>query len=154
MILEREDFCDITCLLRFLWSECRVAIHSAIDSPGSSLQYLLENIINFIGEHISEDLSCSRLAGEFGVSANYISQLFYRGMKCGVSEYVQNQRMELARQLLRYPKMNIAEVADYCGYKQANYFIKVYKKQYGCTPLLYRIQQAHSPSEAAPRNGT
>ena len=58
---------------------------------------------------MTEDINCSRLADEFGVSANYVAQLFARGMFCGFSEYVRTQRLELSCELLRNSKMNIGE---------------------------------------------
>ena len=129
---------DVTSLLNFIWEECRAAVHSTITTPRSGPQYLLEQILAFIGESLQEDISCSHVASQFGISANYVAQLFVRNMPCTFSEYVRDQRLELAQQLLKHSEMNIGEISDYCGYKQANYFIKVYKKQYGHTPLTYR----------------
>ena len=140
-VLTRKERPDIQSLLKFLWQECRSAVCSGIYIPQSGPQHMLENIIAFIGEHLTEKINCSRLASEFNISANYIAQLFAREMSCGFSEYVRNQRLELAQQLLINSNMNVSEIADYCGFNQTNYFIKVYKKQYGYTPLKYRISR-------------
>jgi AraC-like DNA-binding protein len=45
----------------------------------------------------------------------------------------------MAKMLLTNSKMNVAEIADYCGFSRANYFISQFKKQYHRTPLAYRI---------------
>lgn len=140
-VSNRVTFPDVTPLLKFLWSECRIAINSSINVPQSGPQHLLGNIMIFISEHLTENLSCSRVASVFGVNANYVSQLFNRGMTCGVSDYVSKQRLELARELLKNSQMNVTEIADYCGFKQSNYFIRVFKKQYGYTPLTYRTSR-------------
>ena len=131
---------NIDPLLQFLWAECLAAIRSEHSIARSEPQYLLEKIIYFISDHLTEDINCSRLANEFGVSVNYVAQLFARGMFCGFSEYVRMQRLELSCELLRNSKMNIGEIADYCGFNQPNYFIKIFKKKYGETPLNYRIK--------------
>lgn len=131
---------DVAPLFQFLWSECLAAVRSEYAISHSEPQFLLEKIIYFISDHLTEDINCSRLADEFGVSANYVAQLFARGMSCGFSEYVRTQRLELSCELLQNSKMNIGEIADYCGFKQSNYFIKIFKKTYGETPLNYRIK--------------
>jgi AraC-like DNA-binding protein len=41
---------------------------------------------------------------------------------------------------LRNSDMSIGEIADYCGFSYANYFIRVFKKHYNCTPLEYRMR--------------
>lgn len=136
----RKDHPDPDYLLKFICLECRAAVLSSIHVPQTGPQYLLENIIAFIGKHLTEDLSCSRLANEFCISANYVAQLFAREMSCGFSEYIRNQRLELARMLLKNTNMNVGEIASYCGFSQASYFIFLYKKKYGFTPLGYRTE--------------
>lgn len=137
-IVNRKKHSDINPLLKFMWSECYAAIHSMKPGTISSPQYLIAKITAFIDEHLTENLTCSYIANEFKITPNYVAQLFAREMVCGFSEYICRQRLELAQELLRNSKMNVGEIADYCGYNQANYFIRVYKKQYGHTPLTYR----------------
>ena len=151
-VMARKKKPDVQLLLKFLWQECRSAICSGIHLPQSGPQHMLENIIDFIGEHLTEKINCSRVASEFNISANYVAQLFAREMSCGFSEYVCNLRLELAKQLLINSNMNISEIADYCGFNQTNYFIKLYKNQYGCTPLKYRIS-LDLPGNEKPRSG-
>jgi AraC-like DNA-binding protein len=126
-------------LLRYLWSECRLALRASNNALHSASEYLLENIIDYIQEHLGETLNCSRVGAEFGISANYVAQLFAREMSCGFSKYVGRQRLEMAKMLLANSRMNVAEIADYCGFSRANYFISQFKKQVQMTPLAYRI---------------
>ncbi len=142
--ISRPNHPDPAPLLKYLWSECRLVLHSAIDKPHSGPEYLLENIIDYIEEHLTEDINCSRVGAEFGISANYVAQLFTREMSCGFSKYVANQRLEMAQMLLTNSRMNVAEIADYCGFSRPNYFISLFKKQYEMTPLAYRIEHSQT----------
>jgi AraC-like DNA-binding protein len=57
-----------------------------------------------------------------------------------LTNYVNQKRMELAANLLSHSDKQIQEIADACGILDANYFIKLFKKQYGITPSQYRDQ--------------
>ncbi|UKI30820.1 MAG: helix-turn-helix domain-containing protein [Lentisphaeria bacterium] len=72
------------------------------------------------------------------MSGNYVSQLFARHMHCGFSEYLTGQRLELARRLLLHSDLNVGEIASCCGFRHANYFIRVFRGRFHCTPLHYR----------------
>ena len=104
--------------------------------------YLLERILVYIEEHLCTELSCDLVGEHFGVSGNYIAQVFARNMNCGFSEYVTRLRMELARSLLEYSSLNVGEIAARCGFRQMNYFIRVFRGRFHCTPLHYRMNAA------------
>ena len=111
--------------------------------------YLLERILVYIEEHLCTELSCDLVGEHFGVSGNYIAQVFARNMNCGFSEYVTRLRMELARSLLEYSSLNVGEIAARCGFRQMNYFIRVFRRRHFCTPLRYRLK-FRSRSEREP----
>ncbi|MEI8245716.1 MAG: helix-turn-helix transcriptional regulator [Lentisphaerota bacterium] len=130
---------DFLSFLQLIVDECETAMHSRTGEQMPNSQYLLENIITFVDDHLREELSCGRIADEFKINANYVAQLFVRFRQCGFAEYVRDMRLELAASLLRSSRMNIGEIADYCGFSQANYFIRVFKKHYAMTPHNYRL---------------
>lgn len=51
-----------------------------------------------------------------------------------VTDYIEKNRMNLANTLLYSTKKNIAEIAQECGFANANSFNKAYKRIYGCSP--------------------
>ena len=55
-----------------------------------------------------------------------------------VSDYLQKLRCEQASRLLRQTNTPVSEISAYVGYPDNNYFVKVFKKQYGMTPSAYR----------------
>lgn len=127
-------------ILRALLQECIFALNTPESNVPDTSHYLLEKILVYMEEHSGTELSCDTIGEQFGVSGNYIAQIFARNMNCGFSEYLTGLRMELARGLLEHSEMNVGEIASCCGFRQANYFIRVFRRRYACTPLRYRIR--------------
>lgn len=55
-----------------------------------------------------------------------------------ISQYITEIRVQHAKELLRDRSMKLYDVALNTGYKDANYFTKIFKKAYGVTPSEYR----------------
>ncbi len=54
-----------------------------------------------------------------------------------MNEYIIQQRMEQARRLFHSGNGNISLVAHSVGFDDANYFSRVFKKQFGISPTRY-----------------
>jgi AraC-like DNA-binding protein len=54
------------------------------------------------------------------------------------AKYVINERIILAKDLIKLPYMNIEDVAEQCGFSTLTYFFKTFKKITGETPSAYR----------------
>ena len=85
-----------------------------------------------------ETLSLNTLAEQLGVTPNYLSSLFRREMGITFSAYLENYRMERAKDLLRDVRHKVYEVASAVGYGDARHFGKVFKSHTGRTPLEFR----------------
>ena len=126
-------------ILNAVWSLCRFALAAPGEQPGNASHRLLEEVLDYLERHLGEPVTCAEVGRHLRVSGNYVSQLFARHMHCGFSEYLTGQRLELARRLLFSSDMNVGEIAAYCGFRQANYFIRVFRSRFNCTPLRYRV---------------
>lgn len=129
----------VTEIWRTLLQECIFILRQLEVGESENTHYLLERILVYIEENLGTELSCDVVGEQFGVTGNYIAQIFARNMDCGFSEYVTRLRMELACSLLEYSTLNVGEIAVRCGFRQMNYFIRVFRRRYFCTPLRYRI---------------
>ena len=88
-----------------------------------------------------EYLSLNWLARVINVSESYLSRAFTEIYQTSPQEYIFRQKMSLAQCLLQDKKHpSIEEVAQKLHYCNANYFIKVFKKHCGKTPLQYQRQ--------------
>jgi len=100
---------------------------------------IIRGVLDYIASHYGEeDLSTARIAEHFHFSPAYMNVLFKQEMKVTLKQYLSNYRLERAKMLLGQCGMKITEIAEKCGYTNANYFSKVFREATGMTPVEYR----------------
>jgi len=92
----------------------------------------------FVAERLHEDLSLQRMADYVYMHPTHLSKIYKKETGEGISEYLTRLRMERAAQLLGSSDVKIYEIGCMTGYMNANYFIKVFRRQFGLTPQEYR----------------
>ena len=95
-------------------------------------------LTRFLQEHLADEISLNVLAGEFHLSAQYISQLFKSEIGVNFLSYLTNIRMTRAKKLLASTDLPISEVSQQSGYADYRVFTKAFKKSEGVTPSQYR----------------
>ncbi|MBR4862231.1 MAG: helix-turn-helix domain-containing protein [Firmicutes bacterium] len=100
--------------------------------------YYVGKAITLIHYDVTADLSLSTIAEQINVNSSYLSKLFRKECGCTLTEYVHRKRMERSLILLRDERKRIQDIAEECGFQDTTYFIRVFKKQYGTTPSVYR----------------
>ena len=126
--------CEVLCdVLRALRTE------SALGGAGK-----LDAILWYVHEHYRESLTNSRLGEHFGFHKNYVSALIkgYTGMP--LHKYLNHVRLSHALDMLSGGERSISEIAAECGIHDVNYFIKLFKKQTGFTPKVFRENASRS----------
>jgi two-component system response regulator YesN len=104
--------------------------------------HIVSNVKKYISEHIRERLVLDKVAAAFGISPNYLSQLFGKYSDLGFSEYVNSCKIRESKELLATGRYKVYEVADMLGYESAFYFSKVFKKVEGIAPTEY-LERPH-----------
>lgn len=84
------------------------------------------------------DLSVSMLASSLGCSADYLSRLFHQERRVTLNRWIVNERINMARELLRDQRYNISEVGWACGFNSPSYFVRVFRTHTNLTPLAFR----------------
>ena len=90
-----------------------------------------------IDEDICDDSSVEELAGLCSMSGTHFRRCFRDAFGVSPSEYRQNVRLARAKELLFTRLYRISEVAEMCGYNDANYFARIFKSKTGKTPAEY-----------------
>ncbi|SHF91344.1 monosaccharide ABC transporter substrate-binding protein, CUT2 family [Flavobacterium fluvii] len=112
-----------------------------IETDGLSLierEFL--NKINLILEKHLDDSSFSveELAGKLSISRVQLYRKVKAVLGIGVGDYINNFRLEKAKELLMTTSMNISEIAYSCGFTSPNYFSTTFKTKYGIPPKDFR----------------
>jgi AraC-like DNA-binding protein/ligand-binding sensor protein len=84
-----------------------------------------------------EKATIQDLARDLKLSAGHLGRVYSRTTGQTLEEYLIRQRLELAKRLLLNPRLQVAEVADRCGFCNPAYFASVFKKYMHCTPRAY-----------------
>ena len=104
---------------------------------------LFEEAKKYILTHLSNpDLCLAEVSLVAGMSSGYFSAQFSKVTGTGFREYITNQRVRRAKQLLEQSQKSIESIAEECGFLSASYFITVFKKQMGMTPGIFRKLQS------------
>ena len=70
--------------------------------------------------------------------ATYLSSIFKQYTKTGFKEYVTSVRIERSKYLLKETDLKVYEIAKQCGYPDAAYFVRLFKKEVGISPNRFR----------------
>lgn len=103
----------------------------------SNVNFMVENVTKYIASNIDKRLTLHDTALTFNISPNYLSQLFKKYRNVGFNEYVTQQKINAAKELLQQGSLRVYEIADRLGFENAFYFSKVFKKYEGCSPREY-----------------
>lgn len=99
--------------------------------------HVVTNVQKYIRNHVGEKLTLNDVAAVFGISPNYLSMLFKKYSELGFTDYINQCKINKAKELIENNNLKIYEIADQLGFDNAFYFSKVFKKQEGCSPKEY-----------------
>ena len=92
--------------------------------------------------HVEKNIQLGQLASNLFVTKNHISNLFKRETGITLGQYISKVKVERAKILLSDSILLTYEISLKLGYKDAEYFSKVFKKYTGITPTAYQAGDA------------
>lgn len=92
----------------------------------------------YIYSHIKERITIEDLADALGVSASYLSRLFKKEAGISVSAYIRKQKIDMAKNLLRFSDYSMIEIANRLSFSSQSHFIQQFREVEGITPKKYR----------------
>lgn len=110
-----------------------------IDQNGIDKSYwIVEKAKRFIVDRYRTDLKASEVAAWLKITPSYFSYIFKQSTGKGFTEYMNEMRIDQAKNLLATTQDKVFEIADKVGYKEYKYFVSVFKTYTGMTPKEYR----------------
>lgn len=101
---------------------------------------LVTKVKRYIIDNYSGDITVKSIAEHFCINPNYLSSLFSKETGETITQYITRIRIEEACRILRISDEPIYNVSFKVGYKDNQYFHRVFKRLKGKTPLEYRNQ--------------
>lgn len=95
---------------------------------------------DYIKEHYRKDLNLNCIAEYLELSESYTSRIFNKYMGMNIPAYINQVRIEQAKELLKNTNKKIYEIAQETGYISTTAFHIAFKKQEGITPIEFRNQ--------------
>lgn len=100
---------------------------------------LLEQLRIYVLEHYTDpSIGLESIADEFGFSASYLTRYFKNQTGQSLKHYIDQIRMEKAKELLIHSDMTLGDIVQRVGYVDSTNFIRKFKKLEGITPIQYR----------------
>ena len=103
-------------------------------TEGGSLYLSLQ----YIELHLRDKLNLTILAKEVGFSTSYYSRIFKEDQNRTLTDYIQMRRIFYSEILLKHTELTVNEIAEDCGFNEANYFSRVFKERRGISPTDFR----------------
>ena len=152
LINKMEYYLSVDCsaygkeiLIKTLLAETLVYINFLYHTPSKALPPDNENIsklqpvMDYIQEHIGEELTLETLAKQIYVSKYYLSHRFKEVMGFPLNTYITQRRLSYAKQLLRQGQ-SVTFAGSQAGFNSSAHFIRTFVKFVGISPKQYAKQ--------------
>jgi two-component system, response regulator YesN len=138
-----ESVLNVSFDLEEIQNYCHTVLSSSADLLKENTVYSSDNVIDnikvYISKNYSRPLTLERFSALFFINPSYLSFLFKEKTGENLTDYINRERIEHAKLLLKNSNDKVYKVAKVLGYDNPKYFFRVFKKMTGYTPEEYRI---------------
>ena len=125
-------------ILRLIYTLKKIAPNGRIlQKPKHNNRIVIEQTLNYINENLAEELTLESISERAKFSPIYFHKLFKASTGKNLHEYVEEQRIRKAIDLLLSTEMTLAQIAYECGFSSQSYFSYAFKKKMKMTPREY-----------------
>ena len=101
--------------------------------------FKLKQILELINDSLSEEISLLELASFLNLSQFHFCREFKKSVGVTPHHYIMQQRVKMAKRILKQQKLSIAQVAVECGFSNQSHLGRVFKQHTGTTPRRFRL---------------
>lgn len=102
-------------------------------SPARSKDQRISNIIQYINEHLSEQITLDFLSEKFYINKYHLCKIFKKNTGYTLSQYINHKRILLVREL-HAGGQSLLEASTNAGFNNYSHFYRMYVKKTGMTP--------------------
>jgi len=92
----------------------------------------------WLQDNYYRDIVMSQLAEKFGLSTRTLNRRFKAALGISPLDFLQEVRINIAKDLLKTSNLSISEIVDKVGYQDTGFFTLLFKKHMATTPIAYR----------------
>jgi len=123
-----------------LEESARSVTHKVNSYNNKSIKLVLRKAVDYLYAHYNEQITLNEVAEHAFVSTYYISRMFKRETGKNFVDFLNEIRIEKAKEMLKDVRYKTYEVAEKVGIPDAHYFSRMFKKYVGVTPTEFRDQ--------------
>ncbi|WP_020212791.1 AraC family transcriptional regulator [Flavobacterium rivuli] len=123
-------------LIRIIQTQTVQAAHQDKLSDSNNA---IHAVTDFIKENINNPINLKALSDKANMSTTSFYRYFKRELGMSPIEFILNEKIKHAKQLLKNPHIQVNEVCFMSGFEDCNYFIRLFKKHEGITPKQYQM---------------
>jgi LacI family transcriptional regulator len=98
--------------------------------------------LHFIRQYACQGIKTAQVAGYVGISRSSLESHFRKARGCSVHDEILRFKLAAAASRLENSDSAIADIAQNCGFKSAQYLHTVFRREFGCTPREYQQEVA------------
>jgi AraC-like DNA-binding protein len=122
-----------------LWIADLHRAHPPAQRAPSRIDEALDRLVSILQARFTENLSVPGLAGQLGLSQNYLARSFRQRFHTTIPHYLVARRIEHACYLLASTNMPVRRVGQRVGIPDAQHFNKQFRRIVGQNPTAYRL---------------
>jgi len=111
------------------------------DQPEALSLLRIADAINYLERHYAEQINFSKLAKSAGMSPRTFQRAFLKATGTSAKNYLITTRLKHAVELLKYHKRSVSDTAYKVGFKDSNYFTRLFKKNMKVSPSHFRSKR-------------
>ena len=118
--------------------ELTVRVKQKLEKPRTSSH--VERAKDYVRKHYREKIYLDDIAESIGISPTHLSKLFKKETGMCLQDYINEERVFRAANLLMYSELSLMEIAEYVHFPSQSYFGKIFKQFKGVSPRIFRDQ--------------
>lgn len=100
-----------------------------------------KHVVEFIEEHLAEEISLTALARIADLSLYHFARAFTRSFEMPPHRYLMARRMDRAKSLLQRPALSVTQIGIQIGFRETSSFTRAFRRFTGLAPTEYRRQR-------------
>ena len=113
-------------------------MQTKLENTQESISPVIIKLLDHIEKNYQKDLNLKEISDSLNINSIYLGQLFQKEIGILFSDYINNFRINKAKDLLVNTSLKASEIGELVGYSNKNYFYRKFKSIVGITPSEWR----------------